>query len=838
MRGADSGDRLDRRFEKRISRLDLEQKIRLLSGGSVFRTAAEPAAGMRAIVTSDGPIGVRGERWDERDTALALPSATAMAATWDVELVERLGRILSGEARRKGVHMLLAPTLNLHRSPAGGRHFECYSEDPLLTARIGAAYIRGVQSGGVAATAKHYVANDSETERLTLDARVDERTLREVYLAPFEAAVGAGVWAVMSAYNSVNGTTMSESPLLAEPLKGEWGFDGLVVSDWGALRSTVPAALAAQDLAMPGPNPHWGAPLVAAVRESVVPEAVLDEKLRRLFLLADRVGALDDIGLDDTASDTTSNDGAAPQAATTSEARALLRYAVARSSVLVRNEENLLPLNPATLRSIAVIGPNAATARIQGGGSASVFPESTVTPLAGIRTALADVARVEYAAGAHVSVRPTPLTPDRATDPVTGEPGVRVRYLDADGAEVHSERRLSGRILEPSVDFSSLGAQFVEVSTRLMPEVGGEWKVGVVGLGAVSLRVGDRVLIDETVVPESDDPTYLHVTPSYRQVPLSVAAGAPVELTALRRITSDTGLAVALTADPPRRDDDDELAAAVALAKASDAAVVVVGTTDEIESEGFDRTSLALPGRQDELVAAIAAVNPRTVVVVNAGGPVLLPWLEDVPAALLAWFPGQEAGDGIADLLFGAAEPGGRLPTTWAAAAEDVPILDTRPVKGVLDYDEGVHIGYRAWLRPHGADRPQPEPMFWFGHGLGYTTWRYEAVSAPRAVEHGQGFAVEITVRNGGHRVGREVVQVYLSRAESAIDRPARWLAGFAIVEAQPGETVTAAVDIPARALQHWSVSAGSWSTEPGEFTLLAGRSAGDLPLSAPVVVD
>ncbi len=846
MRAADSGDRPGGRFEERLSRLGLEQKIRLLSGGSVFRTAAEPAAGLRAIATSDGPIGVRGERWDERDTALALPSATAMAATWDEELVERLGRVLSGEARRKGVRMLLAPTLNLHRSPAGGRHFECFSEDPLLTGRIGAAYIRGVQSGGVAATAKHYVANDSETERLTLDARVDERTLREVYLAPFEAAVAAGVWAVMSAYNSVNGTTMSESPLLAEPLKGEWGFDGLVVSDWGALRSTVPAALAAQDLAMPGPNEHWGAPLVAAVRDGLVPEAVIDEKLRRLFLLAERVGALDPLdgvdgveGVDGVAaaSRNSASPGHEAPPLAADEARALLRHAVTRSSVLVRNEEGLLPLDPASLRSIAVIGPNAATARIQGGGSASVFPESTVTPLAGIRAALEGIAQVEYAAGAHVSVRPTPLTPERSTDPVTGEPGVRVRYLDADGAEVHSELRRSGRILEPSVDFSSLGAEFVEVSARLLPEVGGAWKVGVVGLGEVSLRAGGRVLIDETVVPESDDPTYLHVTPSYRQAPLTVSAGAPVELAARRRITRDTGLAVALTADPPRRDGDDELAAAVALAKSSDAAIVVVGTTDEIESEGFDRTSLALPGRQDELVAAVAAVNPRTVVLVNAGGPVLLPWLGDVPAALLTWFPGQEAGDGIADLLFGAAEPGGRLPTTWGAAAADVPVLDTKPVKGTLDYTEGLHVGYRAWLRERMLEGGAAEPMFWFGHGLGYTSWSYEAVSVPRAVEHGQGLTVEVVVRNSGRRAGRELVQVYLSRPDSAIERPERWLAGFAAVEAQPGETVTAAVEVPARAFQHWSASASRWSTEPGQFTVLAGRSVGDLPLSAAVIV-
>lgn len=833
------------RFEQRIARLTLEQKIGMLSGGSVFRTAAQPAAGLRAIVTSDGPIGVRGERWDERDTALALPSATAMAATWDEGLIERLGRILSGEAQRKGVHMLLAPTLNLHRSPVGGRHFECFSEDPVLTGRIGAAYIRGVQSGGVAATAKHYVANDSETERLTLDVRVDERTLRELYLAPFEAAVAAGVWAVMSAYNSVNGTTMSQSPLLAEPLKGEWGFDGLVVSDWGALRSTVPSALAAQDLAMPGPNEHWGLPLAQAVRDGIVPEALIDEKLRRILLLAERVGALDP--LDEPETPNADADADAPNAATTTppphtltpaETRALLRHAVTRSSVLVRNEDGLLPLTPSALRSVAVIGPNAATARIQGGGSAGVFPESTVTPLVGIRAALDGVATVDYAAGAHVSVRPTPLTPERSVDPVTGEPGVRVRYLDEDGAEVHTELRRSGRILEPSVDFNSLGAQFVEVSARLLPDVGGEWKVGVVGLGEVSLRVNDSVLINETVVPESDDPTYLHVMPSYRQVPLTVSAETPVHLAARRRITPENGLAIALTADPPRRDGDDELAAAVALAKTSDAAIVVVGTTDEIESEGFDRVSLALPGRQDELVAAVAAVNPRTIVVVNAGGPVLLPWLEDVPAALLCWFPGQEAGDGLADLLFGAAEPGGRLPTTWAAAAADVPILGTTPVNGVLEYAEGLHIGYRAWLRPGRADRERPEPMFWFGHGLGYTTWRYESISTPQAVEHGQSFTVQVTVRNGGHRPGREVVQVYASRPDSAIDRPTRWLAGFATVEAQPGEEVTVSVDIPARALQHWSVSARSWSTEPGDFTLLAGRSAGDLPLTATIAVD
>lgn len=823
MRDAAYGEDLD----ARLARLGLEQKIRLLSGGSVFRTAAEPAAGLRAMVASDGPVGVRGERWDERDTALTLPSATAMAATWDGGLVERLGALLAAEARRKGVSILLAPTLNLHRSPAGGRHFECFSEDPLLTGSIGAAYITGVQSGGVAATAKHYVANDSETERLTLDARVDERTLREVYLAPFEAATRAGAWVVMSAYNAVNGATMSENALLARPLKGEWGFDGVVVSDWGAVRSTAASANSAQDLAMPGPNEHWGAPLEAAVLAGEVPEAAIDEKLRRLLRLASRVGALEDAPGPDV-----------PPAPTEKQARALLRQAAAAGSVLVRNEEGVLPLNPAALRNVAVIGPNAATARIQGGGSAGVFPQSTVTPLEGVRAALAGVANVGYAAGAWITVRPTPLTAARCSDPVTGEPGVRVRYLDEQGAEVHCEHRLSGRILEPEVDWRTIAqATTVEVSARLLPDVPGTWQVGVVGLGEVSLRADGVPLIDQTIEPESDDPTYVHVAPSYRVASVEAEAGVPVELVARRRIRIESGLAVALTADPPRRDPDDEMAAAVDLAKAADVAIVVVGTTDEIESEGFDRASLALPGRQDELVAAVAAVNPRTVVIVNAGGPVLLPWLGDVPAVLLGWFPGQEAGAGLADVLFGAAEPGGRLPTTWGARAVDVPVLGTAPTDGVLEYTEGLHIGYRGWLRPRAPEVPRAQPMYWFGHGLGYTSWAYEGVSIPARVRPGAVFIVDVLVRNIGQRRGREVVQVYLSRPESGVERPVRWLAGFASVTAEPGEAVTVAVTVEARALQHWCVEEQAWHTEEGVFTVLAGRSAGDLPIKGQLTV-
>ncbi|MFS1297683.1 glycoside hydrolase family 3 C-terminal domain-containing protein [Streptosporangium longisporum] len=865
-------DGLDRLVEK----LDLERKVRLLTGASVWSTHAEPDIGLRAMALSDGPVGVRGDGWDERNTSLTLPSATALAATWDEELVGLLGGLLASEARRKGVHVLLAPALNLHRSPLGGRHFECYSEDPLLTGRIGAAYIRGVQAGGVAATAKHYVANDSETERLTLDARVGEQTLRELYLAPFEAAVQAGVWVVMSAYNGVNGTTMSESPLLADPLKGTWGFDGVVVSDWGGVRSTVGTARAAQDLAMPGPRGAWGEALVAAVRAGEVPEAAIDDKVRRLLLLAARVGALDPglpgpagpspsaipaalpdpsvpafpAVLPDAATfpvpsvfaeqDVVPEQGTLPdafrdtdalvdpavlpgasgvQARDHGHARTLLRRAVAASAVLLRNEGPLLPLDPARLRRVAVLGPNAAAARIQGGGSGGVYPPSVVSPLEGVREALSGTAEVLHAPGPSLGDRPTPLGTGNARDPRTGEPGVLVRLLDAAGAELHAEHRLTGRILEPArID----AAVTVEIRALLTPDADGVWDLAVAGWGHVLLEADGRVLVDEEVERDTDDPATVHLSPPYRRARLALTAGRTVELVSRRRLDPGSGIASSLAADPPRRADEVELAAAVELAGDCDAVIVVVGTTEEIESEGADRTHLRLPGRQDELVRAVAAANPATVVIVNSGGPVDLPWREEVPAVLLSWFPGQEAGHGLADVLFGHAEPGGRLPTTWADRA----LVSTVPRDGTLPYTEGLDIGHRAWLR-----RSAP-PAYWFGHGLGYTSWSYEGLSVPWNALPGAPVPVRVRLRNTGRRAGREVVQVYLSRPDTSVVRPVRWLAGYALADAGPGEVAEVVVDLSARAFRHWSAGHHAWRVEEGAFTVLAGRSAADLPLS------
>ncbi|MGH1565321.1 glycoside hydrolase family 3 protein [Mumia sp. DW29H23] len=804
-----------------VGRLTLEQKVRLLTGADFWALNPEPAVGLRRVVTSDGPAGVRGELWDERDTSANLPSPTALAASWDDALMTEVGRLLAAEARRKGVDVLLAPTVNLHRSPYGGRHFECFSEDPVLTARTGAAIVRALQDDGVAATVKHFVANDSESDRLTVDMRIDERTLREVYLSPFEVIVReAGAWAVMAAYNRVNGTTMTESPLLRDVLHAEWGFDGVTMSDWYAARSTEATAQAGLDLAMPGPTGPWGDALVTAVRDGHVAEDVVDEKVQRLLRLAHRVGALE------PATPRT----LPPRSA--DDTHALVRRAAAAGFVMVRNAPvrgaAVLPVNRPDIRRVAVVGPNAHPGRSLGGGSAFVFPDRQVSPLDGLREAFGAEA-VAYAEGVRAHHRIDIADPAHLSVPGTGAPGVRIRFLDRSGAVLATDERTGtaynwNNAFVPGVAPEALGA--IEITTVLTAPESGEYRVGVSGLGRFRLLLDGEVAFDELLVlPEGADPVEGLMRPPQRGVDVALGEGDGVELTVLRTITdhvpgTDLLVSLQLNADLPYPGDEAAIAHAVDLARVSDVAVVVVGTNEEVESEGFDRESLDLPGRQDELVRRVAAANPRTVVVVNAGAPVVMPWRDEVAAVLLSWFPGQEFGHALADLLTGVVEPGGRLPTTWPAT-ESAVLPSTRPVDGTVAYEEGLHVGYRRFLRD------DVEPAYWFGHGLGYTTWSYEGLE----IEGTDDVVARVTVRNTGDRRGRELVQVYLAREVSAVERPVRWLASYAWVVAEPGETATADVALPRRAFEHWDVDGGTWTVEPGAFTVQVGRNAGDVVL-------
>jgi beta-glucosidase len=692
--------------------------------------------------------------------------------------------LLAYEARRKGVDVLLAPTVNLHRSPFGGRHFECMSEDPLLTAVLGTAYVKGLQDHGVGATAKHYVGNESETERFTVDIRVDERTLRELYLAPFERmVVEGGAWLVMAAYNSVHGATMTENPLLAHPLKDEWGFDGVVISDWHATRTTEASASAALDLVMPGPDAPWGDALVAAVEAGSVAEAAIDDKVLRLLRLAARVGALE--GID-------------PPATEQHPDTDVLRVAAADGMVLLRNND-VLPLRD--VRRVAVIGQLAADARTQGGGSATVIPDHTVSPLDGLRAALGPDVTVTHAVGVRLAegLRPIPVD------------DIDVDWLDENGTVLRHELRHSGQLVW--LGDAVREASEVRLSCRFRADTAGTWRFGYVGYGRFALALNGQTLLEETLAGEPH-------RPGEAALEVGLADGDELDVV-LTHFPAPNSPVVGLTlgAQRPHQPADAELLEAMLVATAADVAIVVVGTTEAVESEGFDRQSLALPDGQDELVRAIVQANPRTVVVVNSGGPVLLPWRDEVAAVLLTWFGGQEMGAALADVLLGTREPGGRLPTTWLDS--EAAALTTVPTDGVLEYTEGLHVGYRR-------DEPYAYP---FGHGLGYTTWEYLDIAAATVD------SVSVRLRNTGSRAGKEVVQVYLSRPDSTIDRPARWLAGFAVVTADPGAEVTVTVQLPARVWQHWSVDEHAWATESGTFTVSVGSSVADLPRSAEISV-
>jgi beta-glucosidase len=815
-----------------VARLPVSAKIALLTGADSWRVPGSPEIGLRPIVTSDGPAGVRGVIKDERSPSTSLPCPSALGATWDPGLILELGAALGREARGKAVDVLLAPTINLMRTPLGGRGFECFAEDPVLTAELAVAYVRGVQSAGVAATVKHFVGNDSETQRWTYDARIAETVLRELYLVPFEAAVKAGgALAVMAAYSGVNGATMTTSePLLRGVLKGEWGFDGVVMSDWHAARQTVATALGGLDLVMPGPDGPWGDQLAAAVADGRVSEALLDDKVLRLLRLARRVGALVDADSHVAGSPAAAGNATAEGGPVAPE---LLRRAAAASFVLLRNEAAVLPLDPAALSRVTVAGPNAFWPTIQGGGSAGVMPAGVSAPADAIRAALAGRVAVQTAVGCQTWESVPAPPPGSLLDPVTGEPGVRQEFRDASGALLDGEHRESSSLtwwdsVPDEIGWGKSGK--IVLLASFTPAQSGPHLIGASGIGALTVWLDDEIVIqDETRVP--DDPVEAMTRPGELRTRAWLESGTPVafrlELWPAAAGAGPLGVRLGIV---PATDEDALLEEAVAAAAAADAAIVVVGSAELTESEGFDRSTLALPGRQDELVTRIAAVSPRTVVVVNSGMPVLMPWAEQVDAIVYAWLPGQAMGEALADVLLGAAEPGGRLPVTLPAAEADCPVLEAVPEPdGTLRYAEGLLIGYR------GYDASGVAPRYPFGHGLGYTTWAYEALDGGGDLAAGQDLEVTVRVRNTGMRAGREVVQAYVAAPPGQPGRPIRVLAAFGPAVAGPGEAVQVTLRLPARAFARWDEQAGRWAWPAGRYEVQVGRSARDLRLSAGV---
>ena len=796
-------------YAQLIKTLDLRAKVRLLTGGDVFTLAPEPSIGLRTVALSDGPTGVRGLKFSGGRTVSLFPNATLLASAWSEDTAYEVGTLLAEEAMAQQIHLVLGPTINLHRSLLGGRLFEAYSEDPLLTGKLAAAYVRGLQSSGVGACLKHLVANESETARNTMNSVVDETTLRELYLLPFEIAVEeSGPWSIMAAYNDINGIAATEQDHVQnEIVKQEWSFDGLIMSDWFATKTAAAAANGGLDLVMPGPAGPWGDALVQAVLAGEVAESVIDDHLERILRLADRVGALG------TEREYPA-DLPTPDSATRKEQ--LTRLAAEGITVLT-NKNSTLPLLDTT--RVALIGRHALETIGMGGGSAQVNPPYQVSVADGLTTLLGDAVTVTD--GVEVRNRHVPALSTFVTDPETGEPGTHVRVYAADGTLLDDKHIPGAHILVGFDDNYPAPVSRVAMTARLAAT--GQVELGVIGKGNWTVRNGSDVTqfqVRSTTEGFADD---MLAPPSHTDV-VTVNGTGIVEIE-LALVSGGSGpmdniATVGLVARTAPRDQDRVIADAVGAAAKADVAVVVVGLTEEQETEAVDKTTLHLTRRQDDLVRAVAAAAPRTVVVVNAATPVIMSWIDQVDAVLWAGLPGQEGGHAIAAALLGHIEPAGRLVTTFPTDDALTPAWNVTPVDGDLVYTEGTAIGYRG----HHAGNA-PTPAFWLGHGLGYSTWDYSTPELHHSHTTGTP-TVSVTVTNTGTRTSREVVQVYYEPAEAA--QPVR-LVGWHAVTVEPGASGTVQVTPDARMWRRWNPITHTWNRLSGAGQLLIARSLGDI---------
>jgi beta-glucosidase len=826
-------------IEKLVRSLSIEERALLTAGFDIWHAGGAPAIGLEPMLTLDGPNGVRGVVFPPGSSATCTPCGTALGATWDAELVAEIAARIGFEARRGGLHYLLGPVINIIRSPLAGRDFECYSEDPTLTAEMAVAFVTGMQSQGVAACPKHLVANDSEAHRRTVSCVVDERTLREVYLLPFEAVARAGAWSMMAAYNKLNGVYGSENgPIIKGIVRGEWGWDGVVMSDWHATHDTLASAAAGLDLEMPGPPLHFGPALAAAVRRGEVQEEVLDAAARRILTLAARVGAFRAEGTaaaglgagggaTPTPNAAPATTARTPQLLSDATASALVRRAAVESFVLLAND-GILPLTPSKLHRIAVIGPNAATPCTQGGGAANIDAPYAISPLEGLRAALPGV-EIVHEKGCQTDLFLPALARMDIAD-LDGRPGLTLEIFHgqelagtpAARLNLASSEMIVGDRRPSDVDATDFSYR---LSARLTPAVSGAYQVSLRGMGGRRLFVDGVLAADNWDAKAGEDMPAERFENKEERATFQFGAGKSV-LVAAEGHSNDMKarmLIIGCAAPQP----SDTMAAAVAAAASADVAIVVVGNDDVLEAEGHDRKTVALAGRQDELVERVVAANPRTVVVVNAGCPMELPWADKVPAIIYAWLPGQEFGHALADVLLGLAEPGGRLPVTIARRAADYPAYDTTPgANEELVYSDGVNVGYR------GFDAAGVEPLFAFGHGLGYTTFEYESLElAAEGLAQGDALELRIRLHNTGSRPGKEVVQVYVADIESTVPRPPRELKGFAVVRLEPDDGVELTLTLEDRDLAYWDVDLQSWRIEPGRFEVQVGRSSRDIRL-------
>jgi beta-glucosidase len=812
------------RLSQLLSQMTLEEKVSLLSGKDSWNTTPIERMGIPSLTMSDGPHGVRAanpETGRVVKPATSFPTGIGLAATWDPALIEQVGEALGEEALALGCDILLGPCVNIVRHPLGGRNFETYSEDPFLAGRMAVAWIKGLQKRGVGASLKHFACNNQETERRRASSNLDERTLREIYLPAFEAAVReAQPWTVMCSYNRINGVYASQNyHLLTEILRDEWGYEGLVVSDWDANHTIFESVAGGLDLEMPGPARYFGRLLVSAVKHWQIEESEVDQAARRVLALIARSGRLD-------------GSPRPPGSLDTDEHRSLARRAALESITLLKNDSKLLPLDAGSLQSLAVIGPNADEARIGGGGSSYVVPPYSISPLEGLRSLLGKGTRIEYEPGCDNFDRLPLARSEWLSLPDRPGRGLKAEFFpNRDGS---GPPALESIVLRP--DFWQHGAN--PIDGQAFKPYSARWS-GYLTLprsGPYTFRLGHTgqitLLLDGQVLFAADAPGD-KVEDSFQWLDQAL------ELEEGRRYALEVRFAPLpgqvfghwklCLAETAGTKDDNRIERAAELARRSQAAVIFAGMPEGWEAESCDRPHMRLPGPQDDLIRAVAAANPRTVVVINSGAPVEMPWLADVPAMLLAYYPGQEGGQALVEILLGNTNPSGKLPVTFPARLEDSPAYINGAYEGgrEINYGEGIFTGYRYF------DQRQVEPLFPFGHGLSYTSFEFGPLESADSFRIGEELQVSVHVRNAGSRPGSEVLQLYVRDLEASLPRPPKELKGFQKVWLAPGERKTVNFELDQRALSFYHPATKQWTVEPGTFEILVGSSSQDIRLRA-----
>ena len=796
-------EEIENQIDALISQMTLEEKVEQMGGDpSGFSTSDNTRLGIPGLLMSDGPQGVR---WG---VATCFPSPMALGASWDAALTEEVGAAMGREFRGKGRYVGLAPCLNIIRDARGGRSFETSGEDPYLSSKIAPAYVRGMQSEKVIACPKHFACNNQENGRFTNDVQVNERTLREIYLPAFKACVKqADAWSVMSAYNRVNGDYCSASShLLTDILKNEWGFKGFVVSDWGACHSTVKSANAGLDLEMPTAD-YFGQPLIDAVDASQVSMATIDDSVRRILRTKFYADVFDNPVVED------------PCLVDTPEHRALALEASKKSIVLFKNDTSILPFNEAALTSIAVIGPNGDVARPSGGGSVFVTPPYSVSPLEGIQNRAGGGVTVDFALGCTLSGSGLYPVGSSVLKPAGGSP-----YNGLNG-DYYNNTNLTGSPavtrIDETVDFDwgagspaeAIDADGFSVrwTGKLVPETTGLYEIGTTTDDGSRLWVNGVSLVDD----------WTDHAATTNSGTISLTAGVEYDITFEYYENAGDAVAKLVWAEP--NGVNTLMDEAVQLAAASDVAVVCVGTDSSIESEGFDRDTLNLPGLQDDLILAVAGANPNTVVVVVSGSAILMnDWIDEVNSVIGCWFGGQEVGNAVAAVLFGDENPAAKLPLTIPVDANQL-----APFNNTYEA-EGNGPGYRYY------DRNHIDPLFVFGHGLSYTTFGYSNlnINPPAVWNDGGEVDISFDLQNTGSVAGDEVVQLYITDVNSSVLRAVKELKGFEKVTLSPSQTKNVTLTVAAGDLAFYDVNSGTFVVEGGVFDVKIGSSSSDIRLT------